>query len=154
MHLTNRIAGMALIGVTFLAPGCVTWSQGLAPVRPRYGDVLEPDAPLLEWKPAAEPADETRYDVAVFDASGANVYQVDDLSEPRHIVTAPLAPGKYQWTVRPAFRRGDQWTRGAANARKYFYFAVVLFGWGTQPYEFFVKQPLIDATPTASAAGL
>lgn len=101
MQFAKRFVRTAPIGVALLVSGCITWSQGISPVQPRYGSVLKPDAPILEWKPATEPADEVRYDVAILDASGANVYQVDDLIEPRHTVTAPLAPGKYQWTVRP-----------------------------------------------------
>jgi hypothetical protein len=149
---TPLLVRTALLGVAILLFGCVTWSQGLSPVQPRYGDVLRPSAPVLEWKPATEPADEIRYDVAVFAESGAVVYQADDLTEPRHTVTASLEPGKYRWSVRPSFRRGEQWTHGAWNARKYFYFAVVLFGWGTQPYEFFVMEGTDVASPAPASA--
>lgn len=136
--MKHLLATLLLVSAGTTLSGCITWSQGLAPVRPRYGDAVKQGAPLLEWKAATEPADETRYELTVFDTAEAAVYQASDLTETSHTIGATLAPGRYHWTVRPLYRRGEQWVPGPWNARKYFLFAVVFFQWGSQPYEFHV----------------
>jgi len=121
--------------------GCVTWGHGIDPVQPHYGRSVS-EAPLIvEWSPASEPSDETRYHVAIWDASGAQVYGATNLKETRYVVSKQLAPGKHTWSVRPLYLRDKKWVPGNWNHRKYFYFVGVLFGWGRQPY-YFIYEPV------------
>jgi len=131
---------LMLVFLCLGSTGCITWSHGIKPVQPYYGRAVSDTPLVLEWNPATEPSDETRYHVAIWDASSVQVYGATNLAETRHVVSKQLAAGKHTWSVRPLYLRDEKWVPGNWNRRKYFYFIGVLFGWGSQPY-YFIYEP-------------
>jgi hypothetical protein len=107
---------------------------------------------MLTWKPVdPNGAEEVRYHVAVFDRTNQLVHEANDLRDTSHRVDSPLSPGRYRWTVRPQYLRDGKWEAGAWNRRKYFWFAVVVFGWGEKLYEFQVSPGAGSSQPQLAA---
>jgi len=138
-----RSIALVLSAVMCGTTGCATTGVGLSPIHPKHGEWIKEDVIQLEWEPATEEADETRYQLCVFKGNDKiSMYQVGDLVEPEHVMTGDFEPGAYKWMVRPMFLRNGAWHPGEWSYRKYFYFAVVVFGWKEEMYEFKLKQPI------------
>ena len=138
-----RLLATLLTASTLVLGGCVTWSNGIAPMHPRYGQKLVDDPPTLEWKPEPlEGAEAVHYDLVVLNKQDVAVYRVADLTEPRHVLTARLPAGPYKWTVRPVFLRNGQWEPGPWNGRNYLVIAIVYFQWGETFYTFKLPAPI------------
>lgn len=130
--------------------GCAAQSVGLAPIYPKHDTKIATNSLVLEWEASTEPAEEVRYQLVIFRGEDIQVYEATDLQEPRNTVNADLAEGEYQWTVRALHLRSGDWVPGPWSHRKYFYFAVVVFGWGSEQYRFKLLEPIHHAPmPTA-----
>ena len=140
----------ALLFLSLFAPGCITWSYGLAPIHPKYDETVTEVPPTFEWSPSPEAGEAVKYQLVLYDHEGATVYEVADLDDTRHSVVASLPKGRYRWTVRAVHLRGDRWVPGPWSRRKYVYFAGVLVGWGAQLYEFNLPHSLVRAPRTQS----
>jgi len=121
-----------------LASGCITWSGGLSPTYPDNNESLDTLTPTFAWEAAdIEGAERITYSLLVLYDNDAVAYKADRITGTRHKVRTPLLPGRhYQWTVRPVYRKNGRWFAGEWSRRKYFWFALIVFGWGSDLYAF------------------
>ncbi|MBW2715250.1 MAG: hypothetical protein JRD03_04200 [Deltaproteobacteria bacterium] len=81
------------------------------------------------------------------------MYHASDIVGTRHVVNMSLTSGHYRWTVRPFYLNNGRWEAGKWNRRKYFWFGVVVFGWGGSLYEFKLPHSIDKPTTHQETAG-
>jgi hypothetical protein len=133
-----RIGALTMLGILALT-GCSS-TIGLVPVTPKQGKSVASNELVLAWEEAPAPADDVYYQLLIQNEAGASVYEQSELRETRHVVTAQLKPGRYQWTVRPVYLRNGEWAPGEWTMREWTHFYVVFITWGKGLYEFKVVQ--------------
>jgi hypothetical protein len=144
-----------LISWTLFFTACFTWSHGISPINPRHGSRVSSGPLVLEWKPVSpEGAEQVRYQLVIYGKTDDPMYHASDLMETRHVVNMNLSPGNYRWSVRPFYLRNGQWEGGKWNQRKYFWFAVVVFGWGGSLYEFQLPYAIHQPTNYPETASI
>jgi hypothetical protein len=132
-----NLRGLLAAAIALSLTGCFTWPGGISPISPKHGQTVPLESATLSWKPVPlDGAESLQYQVSVLDSLKTVVYENVVAQGTSHRVEGALAPGRYQWTVRPLYLRNGSWKEGRWNRRKYFYFAGVLFGWGETLYEF------------------
>ena len=134
----TQVRSVALLGV--LLTGCSS-TIGLVPIMPKHGKSVSAEEIALEWEPSSTQADDLYYQLVIQDKLGKPVYEQNELRETRHVVTAQLAPGRYDWSVRPMYLRSGEWQPGVWTQREWSYFFVFFVSAGKGPYEFRVVQP-------------
>jgi len=135
---SSPVVAALIVGTSVLA-ACTSSTIGLVPISPDQGQTVSPGGIVVEWEPTTETADDVYYQLLIQDESGASVYEQAELRETRHVVTTSLAPGHYEWSVRPMYLRNGTWRPGTWSQRKWGKFFLVFAEAGKGPHEFNVK---------------
>ena len=148
--------GFISLVACFVLSGCMTFNQGLKPIKPKYSpyswnENVDTLTPKFVWSPYEDASDKQdfRYQLQILDGNVVRLFK-DGIKDNYYVVDDPLLPSKeYQWAVRAAWTVNGKTEGESWNNKKYFYLSPILFGWGNKPYK--INTPDEDEIADVSA---
>ena len=154
-----KTTGFISIIACIVLSGCMTFNQGLKPIKPQYSpyswsEDVDTLTPKFVWSPYDDTSDKQdfRYQLRILDGNVVQLFK-DGIKDNYYVVEEPLLPNKeYQWAVRAAWSANGKPEGESWNYKKYFYLTPVLFGWGNKPYKVYTPEEIAYVPPKPKVA--